>query len=125
MSKLFRIRLYYLVSLFQIEMLRYILRQNYSKDMVGSVLGIQKGGRKDGSGSSSGIMTLPLFYRYKCCLKSSHNVLSTSSKQLPCKYELENEFMVLYDFDLAEFLDQIHFNADTRLETRKVHDLLR
>ena len=65
MSKLFRFRLYfYLVSLFQIEMLRYILRQNYSKDMVGSVLGIQKGGRKDGSGSSSGMMTLPLICHF-------------------------------------------------------------
>ena len=39
-------------------MLRYILRQNYSKDMVGSVLGIQKGGRKDGSGSTSGMMRM-------------------------------------------------------------------
>lgn len=44
----------------QIEMLRYILRQNYSKDMVGSVLGIQKGGRKDGSGSTSGSQRYPM-----------------------------------------------------------------
>ena len=98
-------------------MLRYILRQNYSKDMVGSVLGIQKGGRKDGSGSSSGMMTLPLLCH--CYLQKFHVLKPLimvcraikSSKQLPCKYELENEVMVLYDFALclAEFLDEIHF----------------
>ena len=40
-------------------MLHYILRQNYSKELVSSVLGIQKGGRKDASGSISGT-----FYHY-------------------------------------------------------------
>ena len=48
------------ITMPQVEMLRYILRQNYSKELVSSVLGIQKGGRKDASGSTSGSQRYPM-----------------------------------------------------------------